>query len=74
MIGPQGARLRAKAEGKTAEGAAVADDDGETVSSESDIEEELGFFSPLDAVDPYSSFKQALSSECSAKISWIFVM
>jgi len=27
-----------------------------------EIEEELGFFSPLDTVNPYTSFKQALTT------------
>lgn len=47
----QSARIRERAEGKD-----------EDVSDESDIEEELGFFSPLDTVNPYASFKQALTS------------
>ena len=29
---------------------------------EDDIEEELGYISPLDNVDPYITFKQALTS------------
>lgn len=32
-------------------------------SEESEIEEELGFFSMLDAINPYVAFKQALASE-----------
>ena len=31
-------------------------------SEEEDIEEELGYFSPLDSVDPYERFKNALTS------------
>ena len=31
-------------------------------SSDSEIDEELGFISPLDTVDPYSVFQQALTS------------
>ena len=50
----QSALIRERAESKEA----YEDDD-----SESDpIEEELGFFSPLDTVNPYTSFKQALTS------------
>lgn len=30
--------------------------------AESNIDEELGYISPLDSVDPYTSFKQALTS------------
>ena len=33
-------------------------------SEEEDIEEELGYFSPLDAVNPYETFKNALTSSC----------
>ena len=31
-------------------------------SEEEEIEEELGYFSPLDTVNPYESFKNALTS------------
>ena len=41
----------------------VGDIDDDDVSSESDIEEELGFISPSDNVDPYASFKHALTSK-----------
>ena len=51
----QSARLREKAENKEADG-----EDEE--SDEDEIEEELGFISPLDSVNPYASFKQALTS------------
>jgi hypothetical protein len=34
------------------------------VSDEEEIEEELGFISPLDTVNPYVTFKQALTSMC----------
>lgn len=53
----QGARLREKSERQ------AAGDDISESSEESDILEELGFISPLDVVDPYISFKQALTSE-----------
>jgi hypothetical protein len=52
----QSARLREKAENKEIDG-------DEDESDEDDlIEEELGFISPLDTVNPYTSFKQALTS------------
>ncbi|KAF9493565.1 ARM repeat-containing protein [Pleurotus eryngii] len=57
MLARESARLREKNEKKEAEN--IDDDD---VSSESDIEEELGFISPLDNVDPYSSFQHALTT------------
>ncbi|KAL4253351.1 Armadillo-like helical [Pleurotus pulmonarius] len=57
MLARESARLREKNEKKEAEN--IDDDD---VSSESDIEEELGFISPLDNVDPYASFKHALTT------------
>lgn len=37
----------------------------ESVVSDEDIEEELGYISPLDSVDPYLAFKRSLSSEYS---------
>lgn len=41
--------------------------DEESITSEdSEIEEELGYISPLDTVDPYLAFKQALTSEFSS--------
>jgi len=52
----QSARLRERAENREGNGE-------ESESDESDeIEEELGFLSPLDNVNPYTSFKQALTS------------
>jgi hypothetical protein len=54
----QNLRLR----GQSAAGAGDdTEDDEDDVDDDSDIEEELGYFSPLDAVNPYSSFKQALT-------------
>lgn len=35
--------------------------DDESVISDEDIEEELGYISPLDSVDPYLAFKRSLS-------------
>jgi hypothetical protein len=34
----------------------------EDLDSDEDIEEELGYISPLDSVDPYLAFKRSLSS------------
>ncbi|KAJ3557178.1 hypothetical protein NM688_g1613 [Phlebia brevispora] len=56
MLANEGARLREKSE-KQAAGDEVSES-----SEESDIDEELGYISPLDNVDPYVSFKQALTS------------
>jgi hypothetical protein len=42
-------------------GVSTTDDDEEEDISDEEIEEELGFISPLDTVDPYSTFKHALS-------------
>ncbi|THU92451.1 ARM repeat-containing protein [Dendrothele bispora CBS 962.96] len=56
MLAKEGARLREKSEKLEA---------GEDIDSDSDdeeIEEELGYISPLDNVNPYSSFKQALTA------------
>ena len=57
----QGARLREKSLKQEAGGDAsdYSDDDDD----ESDIAEELGYISPLDTVDPYVTFKQALTGE-----------
>ncbi|KAF9065181.1 armadillo-type protein [Rhodocollybia butyracea] len=56
MLASEGARLRAKSE-KLASG-----DDVDDESEESDIEEELGYISPLDSVNPYAAFKQSLTA------------
>ncbi|KAG6330261.1 hypothetical protein ID866_8829 [Astraeus odoratus] len=42
--------------------AAQRDDDESDISEESEIEEELGFFSMLDAINPYITFKHALTN------------
>lgn len=55
----QGARLRAMNEKR--EGGYTASDSS---SEEEEIEEELGYFSPLDIVNPYETFKSALTSSC----------
>ncbi|KAE9407355.1 ARM repeat-containing protein [Gymnopus androsaceus JB14] len=51
MLASEGARLRAKSE-KLAAG-----DDDDDESEEEDIEEELGYISPLDSVNPYDAFQ-----------------
>ncbi|KAI8978716.1 ARM repeat-containing protein [Trametes punicea] len=56
MLAEEGQRLREKSE-KVAAGEDFSDDE-----EEDDIEEELGYIGPLDNVDPYISFKQALTS------------
>lgn len=53
----QGARLRAMNEKR--EGGYSGSDSS---SEEEEIEEELGYFSPLDIVNPYETFKSALTS------------
>lgn len=56
MLANEGARLREKAEKVEAE----EEDDDE--SEDEDIEEELGYISALENVNPYVSFKQALTT------------
>lgn len=53
----QGQRLREVAERREHDGDSGASD----ASDEEEIEEELGFISPLDNVNPYVTFKQALT-------------
>jgi importin-7 len=53
----QGQRLREVAERREHDGDGGASD----ISEEEEIEEELGFISPLDTVNPYVTFKQALT-------------
>jgi len=44
---------------------AQPDEDSEVESIDSDpIDEELGYLSPLEPVNPYVSFKVALTGEC----------
>ena len=57
MTFEQGARLRAMNEKR--EGGFAGSDSS---SEEEEIEEELGYFSPLDTVNPYDTFKNALTS------------
>jgi hypothetical protein len=54
----QGQRLREAAERKVHDLDVAGTSD---VSDDEEIEEELGFISPLDAVNPYVTFKQALT-------------
>ena len=55
----QGARLREKANNTIN----VNDEDSEAEESDDEeVDEELGFISPLDHVDPYATFKHALTS------------
>lgn len=56
ILAKEGARLREKSE------KAETGDDESDISEESEIEEELGFFSPLDNIDTYVTFKQALQT------------
>ncbi|RPD62608.1 ARM repeat-containing protein [Lentinus tigrinus ALCF2SS1-7] len=56
MLANEGQRLREKSE-RQAAGEDVSDDE-----VEEDIEEELGYISPLDTVHPYVTFKQALTA------------
>ena len=61
----QSARLRERAENKET-------DEDEDESEDDQIEEELGFISPLDTVNPYTSFKQALTS-CVVSFSYLLL-
>ena len=62
MLANEGQRLREKSQ-KQAAGEEVSDDEDDEVE-----EEELGYISPLDNVDPYITFKAALTSESSKHI------
>ncbi|TFK52379.1 ARM repeat-containing protein [Heliocybe sulcata] len=57
MLAKEGQRLREKSN-KLANGEDVESE----YTDESEIDEELGYLSPLDSVDPYASFKQALTT------------
>lgn len=58
LLAKEGARLRERNEKRDA-GAAASDSSSES----EEIEEELGFFSPLDSINAYTNFKQALTGE-----------
>ena len=62
MLANEGQRLREKSQ-KQAAGEEVSDDEDDEVE-----EEELGYISPLDNVDPYITFKAALTSESSKRM------
>jgi len=59
LLASEGARLREKSE-NTENTEEVEDDDSD--SDDLEIDEELGYLSPLDNVNPYISFKQALTT------------
>jgi importin-7 len=67
----QGQRLREAADRKEHE---VLDSGASDVSDEEEIEEELGFISPLDAVNPYVTFKQALAGMSRIFSSFILLL
>ncbi|KAH8091016.1 armadillo-type protein [Cristinia sonorae] len=56
MLANEGARLRERSQ-KIANG-----DDLSDVSEDTEIMEDLGYISPLDTIDPYITFKQALTA------------
>lgn len=58
MLAKEGARLREKASTSTD---VNGDDDEAEESDDEDVDEELGFISPLENVDPYVTFKHALT-------------
>jgi hypothetical protein len=58
MLAKEGQRLREVAERREHDGDGGTSD----ASEEEEIEEELGFISPLDTVNPYVTFKQALTA------------
>ena len=57
---PQGERLK-RVGGQAGAGDEEEEDD-DTDSVESELDEELGFVTPLDSIDPYIHFKQSLTS------------
>ena len=68
MLANEGARLREKSARQ------AAGEDDEESEDESDIDEELGYISPLDNVDPYVSFKQALTGMSLWYVSYLVLM
>ncbi|EJC98943.1 ARM repeat-containing protein [Fomitiporia mediterranea MF3/22] len=58
MLAKEGERLREKANSAVD----VNGDDEAEESDDEEVDEELGFISPLDTVDPYSTFKNALTA------------
>lgn len=63
LIPIQGARLREKAGQND-------DNESDSESDDESIDEEIGFISPLDNVDPYVSFKTALTGISPIHIRW----
>ncbi|TDL17754.1 ARM repeat-containing protein [Rickenella mellea] len=57
MLAQEGARLREQ----PAAGKAGGDDESESSEDDESIDEELGYISPLESVDVYVTFKQALT-------------
>ncbi|KIM53457.1 hypothetical protein SCLCIDRAFT_1222776 [Scleroderma citrinum Foug A] len=68
MLAAEGARLREMSEKPPVNEDLEESDDSE----ESEIEEELGFFSMLDAINPYVAFKQALAT-CQSENSDVYL-
>ncbi|TRM60552.1 armadillo-type protein [Schizophyllum amplum] len=58
MLANESARQRERLEKKEAD----KEGDDESESDDENVEEELGYLSPLDNVNPYASFKQALTT------------
>jgi len=58
MLAKEGQRLREAAERRDHD----ADGRASDTTDDEDIEEELGFISPLDTVNPYVTFKHALTA------------
>jgi importin-7 len=69
FLANEGARLRAAQEKRLAAGIAsgaseeASVEDGDP-TDEDELGEDLGFISPLENVDPFETFKSALTSEC----------
>ena len=65
----QGARLRQRANEEELDEVEEEEEEEE----EEKVEEELGFISPLDNINPYVSFKQALTGKCVLKYFWLLL-
>ncbi|THH06885.1 hypothetical protein EW145_g3782 [Phellinidium pouzarii] len=57
MLAKEGARLREKADASIS----LGEEDSDVESDDDDIDEDLGYISPLENVDPYVTFKQSLT-------------
>lgn len=66
MLTREGERLRSVNGGLPKAGGAAADDEEELSDSDSDddLDEELTYLSPIDNVNPYITFKRALTGTC----------